>query len=242
MSLSVIVPTYSEADTIAHFLAHLQRALGPVLGSEILVVDGGSPDGTVAEVESVGIRCLTSELGRAKQMNRGAATASGDFLLFLHCDTALPASLAAWWREVSEVQPQWGFFGLQLDSHRWPYRVIEAGINWRSARTQVATGDQALFVRSDVWRSVGGYQDIPLMEDVALCKRLRKSAEPMIWCDPVRTSSRRWQENGLVRTVLLMWWLRLAYWWGVKPEVLKRYYKTRVRAAARERRARRHHL
>ena len=191
--------------------------------AELLVVDGGSTDNTVAAARPHCDEVLHSEPGRALQMNTGAQAASGDYLFFLHADTSPGVAVARLLVYLS-AQPVWGFCPVQLSGDKPAFRVIEWFINGRSRLTRIATGDQMLFVRRELFLALGGYDAIPLMEDVALCKRLRHIAEPLVLAEPVHTSSRRWEQRGVARTVLQMWALRFAYFAGVSPGRLWRYY------------------
>ena len=165
-------------------------------------------------------RVLSASRGRAAQMNAGAAAARGQTLLFLHADGSLPDPFTL--SDLSSAD--WGFFKLRLGGRPWIYRVIENAINLRTSLTRVAGGDQGLFFSRSFFNSIGGFPSIPLMEDVAISKRARKLSQPMIVEQRIVSSSRRWQQNGVIKTVLLMWGLRLAYWIGVKPERLHRIY------------------
>lgn len=218
--LSVIVPVLNEAAEIEVALA----ALVPLreAGVEVIVVDGGSRDDSVAVAAPWCDHCLSAPRGRARQMNRGAEVATGHWLLFLHIDTRLPADWHEWLTQLTT--PGWGFFPVQLSGRAWPLRLIERAMGWRSRLTRVATGDQALYVERSLYAAAGGFPDIPLMEDVAICKQLRQLGAPHIWHSPVRVSSRRWERDGIWRTTGLMWGLRLAYWLGVSPQRLHRWY------------------
>ena len=226
VEVSVIVPTLNEADSIAGTLAPLQawrrRARG---ASEILVVDGGSDDGTPRLAGRWADRVLVGARGRAAQMNRGARAAEGRWLLFLHADTALSASAVDALARLPDGA-QWGFFAVRLSGDHPLLRVVEFGMNWRSWLSGIATGDQALYVRRSAFQRVGGFADIELMEDIALCAALkRRCGRPHRIADPVVTSSRRWERFGIVRTVLLMWRLRLAWALGADPSRLARRYR-----------------
>ncbi len=223
--LSVIVPVLNEARRIGRARAGLQGLRAS--GHEVIVVDGGSDDATVERVEPHADRVLHAAPGRARQMNAGAAAATGEVLLFLHVDTALPAGGAAAIREAVEDRAAlWGRFDVRLSGAHPLLRVVERAMNVRSRLTGIATGDQALFVRREVFAASGGFPEIALMEDVALSRRLKQLAPPACLRQQVVTSSRRWDRNGLLRTVWLMWRLRLAYAFGADPgRLAQRYYR-----------------
>jgi rSAM/selenodomain-associated transferase 2 len=221
MTIAVVIPTLNEEQALPRTLSH---TIG--LGfDEIIVVDGGSGDRTQAIVRSLAGTLLTSPPGRARQMNRGAAEANSDVLLFLHADTLLPreakdAILAA----LRDPACVGGRFDVRFDCDSHLGRVIGAMMNLRSRLTGIATGDQAIFVRKTVFERAGGYADIPLMEDIEFTKRLRRLGRVAALSATVVTSYRRWNLCGPVRTILLMWTLRLLYWLGVNPNRLSRWY------------------
>ncbi len=222
MKISIIIPVLNEADNIVALLSSLEPLR--TAGHEVVVVDAGSIDETRERAAPLCDQVITSHKGRALQMNTGAQQATGEMLWFLHADSILPAA-------TLEAAPhlfkkhRWGRFDIRLSGKRWTYRVIERMMNLRSRITGIATGDQAIFVERNLFWSVGGYPEIPLMEDIALCKKLGKKTLPAIITHRVQTSSRRWEQNGLLPTVLLMWWLRLQYFLGRDPEFLvKKYY------------------
>ncbi|MBN7797959.1 TIGR04283 family arsenosugar biosynthesis glycosyltransferase [Parahaliea mediterranea] len=219
-SYSFVIPVLNEARGLRALLPRL-RAQFPA--AELLLVDGGSDDGSVAVAMPRCDRLLLSPPGRAKQMNLGARAARGDYLLFLHADTVPlfdEALLATW----LAARPQWGFCRVRLSGRAPALRLIEGAMNLRSRLTRVATGDQLLMVRRDAFLARGAFAEIPLMEDVEVCKRLRVDSAPRPFAGTVLTSSRRWEEGGVVSTVLRMWGLRLAYVCGVSPQRLWRYY------------------
>jgi rSAM/selenodomain-associated transferase 2 len=218
--LSIIVPVLDEAAAIVACLKQLQpwREV-----AEIIVVDGGSSDETVQLASALCDKVVVTGAGRARQMNAGAAQAAADYLLFLHCDTQLPASPRSFVDRLAAA-PSWGYFGVRLSGGDFRFRIIEWSMNRRSAITRVATGDQAIFLARPLWLELGGYAEIPLMEDVELCKRLRQLAVPVVVHPGVVTSSRRWEHYGVWMTVFKMWSLRLAYWLGVSPQRLARSY------------------
>jgi rSAM/selenodomain-associated transferase 2 len=218
-SLSFVLPVLNEGDRVAALLDRLREQYP---GAELVVVDGGSADETVASAMSRCDQLLLSAPARAGQMNLGGRVAAGDYLLFLHADTRPSISSAALLARL-QSRPDWGFSRVQL-SGGWMLRMVAWCMNQRSRLTRVATGDQMLFVSRELFARSGGFADIPLMEDVEYCKRLRRESVPCILEAPVLTSSRRWDEHGLIRTVLTMWGLRLAYLLGVSPARLHRRY------------------
>jgi rSAM/selenodomain-associated transferase 2 len=220
--LSIVIPTLNEADGIVEALT----ALTPLRaqGHEVIVVDAGD-DGTAELARSRADRVLRGPRGRAAQMNRGATVARGDVLVFLHADTRLPASAERLIADGLAVTGRaWGRFDVRLSGGQPLLRIVEASMNWRSRLTGIATGDQAIFVTRDRFRDVGGYPEMALMEDVALSKALKRLGPPVCLRARVTTSSRRWERDGVVRTVLLMWSLRLRYFLGADPSDLARRY------------------
>ncbi|HZS11967.1 MAG TPA: TIGR04283 family arsenosugar biosynthesis glycosyltransferase [Nitrospirales bacterium] len=222
-SISVIIPTLNEAQRLPAML-EWTAAIG---FSDILVVDGGSDDGTLDAAAAVpSVRCLLAPRGRARQMNAGAAAAAGDVLLFLHADTRLPMraqhAIEDAFREPTVNR---GFFAVRFEPPTVVGSVIAFMMNGRSFMTRIATGDQALFVRRSAFERVGGFPDIPLMEDVELSRRLKRwDGTCAVISDPVITSYRRWQQQGAIRTIVLMWTLRMLYWLGMSPQRLVRWY------------------
>ncbi|MFT0773566.1 TIGR04283 family arsenosugar biosynthesis glycosyltransferase [Psychrobacter aquimaris] len=234
MKISIIIPILNEADNLPKLMAHIVR-LDPA-PQQVILVDGGSVDGSVAIADSVlksteiaqlaiDWHIIESTVGRAQQMNAGAMLATGDVLLFLHADTELPADTIDNVQQAI-VQYDWGRFDVRLDSHEPLLKIVGLMINQRSRSMGIATGDQAIFIRKSLFEQIGGYPDQPLMEDIELCKRLKKISRPACLKSKVITSARRWQQHGTWRTIFLMWHLRFDYWRGVSPDVLKqRYYK-----------------
>lgn len=218
--LSIVVPVLNEADCLEQNLARLFAQPFVVANCEVIVCDGGSEDGSLQIAGRYPCRVEHSAAGRALQMNRGASVARARQLLFLHADTELPSNLG---KEL-QADAHWGFFRLRLNHDAAVYRIIESAINLRSRITSVAGGDQSLYFSRDLFRQLGAYPEIPLMEDIAICKAARRLARPRIIESAVRSSSRRWQNNGVVKTILLMWTLRLAYWFGISPARLHRIY------------------
>lgn len=219
-ALSFVIPVLDEAATVGRLLEDLARDFP---GAERIVVDGGSGDDTVPRAMALADTMLLGERGRAAQMNLGARVARGHYLLFLHADTR-PQFREEQLLEALAEQPEWGFCRVGLDSRRRALRLVARAMNRRARLTAVATGDQLLVVRRESFEALGGFAAIPLMEDVELCKRLRRRGPPAAFDLPVLTSARRWEQRGVMRTVLHMWSLRLAYWMGVSPRRLWRHY------------------
>lgn len=222
MRLTIVVPVLNEAAGIAAALA----ALAPLraAGHEVIVVDGGSGDATAALAAPLADRVLAAPAGRARQMNAGAAAARGEALLFLHADTFLPPDAAALVAGALRDRA-WGRFDVRIEGGAGFLRVIAWGMNLRSRLTGIATGDQALFVRHAAFR---GFPEIALMEDIAFSKAMKRVSPPACLRARVRTSGRRWERHGVLRTVFLMWRLRLAYFLGASPELLARRYPSQA--------------
>ena len=220
MRLSIIVPTLNEAEQI---LATLAAAAAP--GVEVIVADGGSADATVDLARAAGAHVISANRGRARQMNAGAAAASGEVLLFLHADTRLPPGFdAAVATALADPAVVGGRFDVRLEPSTLWLDMVAALINRRSRWSRIGTGDQALFVRRAVFEAMGGFPDLPLMEDLAFSIALKRRGGIACLRQTVATSSRRWRKDGPLRTVLLMWWLRFLFWCGVPAERLKRRY------------------
>ncbi len=225
-SLSVILPVLNEAEGIRAVLRPLQSLRA--LGHEVILVDGGSTDGSPELATGLVDLVLRTSPGRAAQMRAGAERARGDWFWFLHGDTRVsPAGVAALLRVLEDPATCWGRFDVRLSGRAWPLRVIERLINLRSRVSGIATGDQALFLRRDLYEQVGGWPSLPLMEDVALSRTLKAVARPRCLRETVVTSSRRWERHGILATVLLMWRLRLAFALGADPARLARRYGER---------------
>ncbi len=219
--LTIVLPVLDEAAIIVGAL----RALAPVRarGAEVIVVDGGSSDATRRLAQPLADRVIAAPRGRGAPMNAGAALGSGDALLFLHADTALPDNADRLIAEALTLR-QWGRFDLRIAGRHPLLAVVARMINWRSRLTGIATGDQAIFVRRAAFLAVGGFPDLALMEDIAISHRLKALCRPFCIATPVITSGRRWEHHGVLRTILLMWRLRLAYYFGVKPDRLASRY------------------
>jgi rSAM/selenodomain-associated transferase 2 len=221
MRISVILPALNEEMTIGASL----QALLELAPDEIIVVDGGSTDRTQQICTRLPVKVIPSNRGRARQMNLGASQASGDVLLFLHADTKLPASaLSDITAALRDPNCPGGRFDVEIDGSHWMLKLVAVLINQRSRLTRVATGDQAIFVRRSVFQSIGGFQDVPLMEDIAFCRALKHIGPIACLRSRVITSGRRWESDGVWRTIFTMWMLKLCYWAGVSPQRLKKYY------------------
>jgi len=221
--LSIVIPTLNERETIGAALAALQPLRER--GCEVIVVDGGSADGTADLARPLADAVLSSQPGRARQQNAGAAAASGETLLFLHADTRLPEGAEVLVEDgLRRAGRGWGRFDVRLSGRHPMLRVIGWMMNLRSRLTGIATGDQAIFVRRERFREIGGFPGIPLMEDVALSKMLKRRGPPLCLREAAVTSSRRWEQRGVWRTMVLMWRLRLAYWLGADPTLLADRY------------------
>jgi len=221
------MPVLNEAAGLPGVL----QALTPLRarGHEVIVVDGGSHDGSAALAEAEGVTVLAGPRGRAQQMNAGAAVARHEVLLFLHADTQLPAqadaAIATALDEDDGAGADWGRFDVTIEGHsRW-LPMVAWFMNRRSRLSGIATGDQALFVRRALFQRLGGFPEQPLMEDVELSRRLRALSRPACLRQRVRTSGRRWDERGAWRTIVLMWRLRWLYWRGTPAEQLARAYR-----------------
>ena len=221
--LSIVMPVLDEAAGVGDTLARLAPLRDR--GVEVIVVDGGSRDDTVALARAGADAVVEAPRGRARQMNAGAAVARGDVLLFLHADTWLPADADRIVLGAVAAYARWGRFDVRITGRHPMLRVVAAAMNLRSRLTGIATGDQAIFVRRAVFEAVGGFPDQPLMEDVELSARLRCRWRPACLRARVHTSGRRWETRGVWRTILLMWRLRWRYWRGEPARSLAGDYR-----------------
>lgn len=221
MSLRIVIPVLNEGEGLAARLHALQPLRAR--GAELVVVDGGSTDSTWAIARALADRVLLAPRGRAAQMHAGAQGAQSAALLFLHADTQLPSDADSLMAKAL-LKAHWGRFDVRIDSPHWPLRLVAGMMNLRSRLTGIATGDQAMFVRRETFEAVGGFAAIPLMEDIALSKSLLHVGPPACLRERVTTSARRWQKHGVWRTMLLMWRLRAAYFFGVAPDLLAERY------------------
>ena len=221
--ISIVLPILNEEARVAACL----RALQPLRDRdcELIAVDGGSRDRSVALAESLVDRVVVGPKGRAAQMNAGVRQANGDIFWFLHADSQPPPDAARLIR-VALAKPErcWGRFDVRLSGQQPSLRVVEWLMNTRSRLTGIATGDQGIFVRRRLFEQIGGYPPIALMEDIALSRLLKQRDRPVCLRQHLLVSSRRWERDGISRTILLMWWLRLAYFLGADPDRLARIY------------------
>ena len=237
-TLSIIVPVLNESSVISQTLAQLQPMRER--GAQVIVVDGGSHDSTVMQSERLADVVCTSEPGRACQMNVGACLATGDVLLFLHADTLIPSEAdrivlhalsnhkkagPGQSDRVASGQAKWGRFNVQISGDHPMLVVIALFMNWRSRLTGIATGDQGIFVDRELFKTIGGFPEQPLMEDIAMCILLKKNGRPACLRERVITSGRRWETRGVWRTIGLMWRLRWCYWRGESASTLAQKYR-----------------
>ena len=221
--LSIIIPVVNEAGHLADRLQALQ-ALRDLC--QLLLVDGESNDDSAKIAKPLVDQVLFSPRGRARQMNLGASQTHAEILLFLHADTHLPKDAINQIIEAAAQGYHWGRFDVNFDSPQAIFKLIAFMMNWRSRLTGIATGDQALFMTRQAFNAVNGFPDIALMEDITICSSLKKLGKPCCLRSKVVTSARRWQEQGIIKTILLMWWLRLRYFLGANPsDLLLHYYR-----------------
>jgi len=220
--ISIIIPVLNEVGILPATIANI--CLNPNV--EVIVVDGGSQDGTVELAESLGVKVLSAGGGRAGQMNAGAMKATGDILLFLHADTHLPPRFDALVRQALK-QPFTvaGAFELQIDASLLGLRLVERGVNWRSRWFQMPYGDQALFLKTELFHDLGGFLDLPIMEDFELVCRLRRRGRIVTIPVPVLTSGRRWQKLGVLKTTIINQVVIVAYFLGVPTEQIAYWYR-----------------
>jgi rSAM/selenodomain-associated transferase 2 len=223
MSLSIIIPALNEAEGIAAALQALQPLRAQ--GVEVVVVDGGSRDDTATLARPLADAVLAAPRGRARQMNAGAAAARGDILLFLHADCLLPAAADGLLIDgLLRARRSWGRFDVRIASRHPMLRIVALLMNARSRLTGIATGDQGIFATRTLFEAVGGFPEIALMEDIEISRRLKKYGPPLCLRHRIAVSPRRWEKHGILRTILLMWRLRLAYWLGADPDKLAMRY------------------
>ncbi|BAY12062.1 TIGR04283 family arsenosugar biosynthesis glycosyltransferase [Calothrix sp. NIES-2098] len=221
-TISIIIPAINEAANIKDAIATTQNSTN----TEVIVVDGGSQDDTVAIAQSLGIKVITASPGRAVQMNAGAVAASGEILLFLHADTRLPAGFDAMIRTALQ-QPKTvaGAFNLRIDTPTRCIRLVEWGVKMRSHFLQMPYGDQAIFITKELFQQIGGFPELPIMEDFELIRRLKPVGRIAIISEPVVTSARRWLRKGIMQTTLINQIVIIAYLLGVSPQRIRSWYR-----------------
>ncbi|MGB3613857.1 MAG: TIGR04283 family arsenosugar biosynthesis glycosyltransferase [Elainellaceae cyanobacterium] len=229
-TISIVMPVLNEAARIQGALGILQRQLEHAAGVEVIVVDGGSSDRTVELAQASGVTVISAELGRARQMNAGAAIAQGNILLFLHGDTQLPDRFVTLIRQTlldmqGESSPIAGAFSLKICGEQPGLRIVEWGVQWRSQRWTLPYGDQALFVRANCFRAIGGFPDLPIMEDFEFVRQLKRTGSLVVLPDAVVTSKRRWKTVGIWQTTLINQLIVAGYLLGLSPEMLYRWYR-----------------
>lgn len=224
--ISIIIPVLNESLFFTKQQLYLRALLD--LGHEVIVVDGGSKDDSLVAAENLGCKCIHTKASRGFQLHAGADESSHNVLVFLHADTILPlASLKTILASLNHPTAHWGRFNVEFSNKRFIFKVIAWCMNKRSCITGIATGDQALFVKRNTYFNSGGFSDIPIMEDIDLTKRLKKYSQPICLNQTVTTSSRKWEQQGITKTILLMWRLRLLYYFGVPADrLVKSYYSS----------------
>jgi len=221
--VSVIIPFINENNC----LPLLIKQLTPVVqcGHEIILVDGGSSEAFKLNHDVEGIALCSSSKGRAKQMNYGVSIARGDVFWFLHADTKLLGKVQEYVALIENMNSCWGRFNVKLSGNNITFNLIALLINIRSSLSNIATGDQGIFISRKLFDAVNGYDDIQIMEDISICKKLKKLSSPMNFKLELMTSSRRWQEKGILKTILTMWLMRFLFFIGVKPSTLIKIYE-----------------
>ncbi|MCU7883096.1 MAG: TIGR04283 family arsenosugar biosynthesis glycosyltransferase [Candidatus Thiodiazotropha sp. (ex Lucinoma annulata)] len=220
--LSIIIPCLNEGELLKQCLLELQPLRSE--GHELILVDGGSDKPSISQLDAYLDHFVKTTPGRAHQMNQGAAKATGDILWFLHADSQIGTGLEKNIIHAASKGPVWGRFDVRLSGAHPMLRIVEWMMNRRSCLSGLATGDQAIFIHRDFFSKVGGFPLQPLMEDIEISRRLKRIATPICLQEKIVTSSRRWESKGIVRTILLMWMLRLGYWLGVSPDSLAKHY------------------
>ncbi|MCF2146362.1 TIGR04283 family arsenosugar biosynthesis glycosyltransferase [Desmonostoc muscorum LEGE 12446] len=220
--ISIIIPAINEAGNIKEAITTTQISTN----IEVIVVDGGSSDDTAAIAQSLGVKVISSSPGRAVQMNTGAVAASGEILLFLHADTRLPAGFDEMiCTALQQSRTVAGAFNLRIDASLLSLRWVELGVKWRSHFCQMPYGDQAIFLTKPVFQQIGGFPELPIMEDFELIRRLKAKGRITIISTPVVTSARRWLQKGVFKTTLLNQIVIIAYFLGVSPEQIRHWYR-----------------
>jgi rSAM/selenodomain-associated transferase 2 len=222
-TVSIIVPVYNEAESIEGFLSALRDSC--TRRAEIIVVNGGSTDATASLARPLCDCLVESGKKRAAQMNVGARRANATILWFLHADSRLPERADELiYDALAHSSHRWGRFDVRLSGTHLLLRAVERLMNLRSRLTGICTGDQGLFVSRDLFDAIGGFPEIALMEDIAMSRKLKTAGRPVCLSQRLVTSSRRWEKYGILRTIVLMWKLRLLFFAGVDPDRLEQMY------------------
>ena len=222
MSITIIIPTYNEEEKLPHLLGQLKEQSAQDM--DVFIVDGGSTDQTISIAVQYGINVIESGKGRARQMNAAARLAQTEYLWFMHADTRLLSPVHAYLDEIKSSNSIWGRFEVKFDDDRVIFRMIAFMMNKRSALTSIATGDQAIFIKKNYYEESGGFEEIPLMEDIDISKKLKKTSSLYASELKLQTSARRWKVNGVLRTIILMWIIRFYYFLGVPAAKLAVMY------------------
>ncbi|MCI0453944.1 MAG: TIGR04283 family arsenosugar biosynthesis glycosyltransferase [Candidatus Dadabacteria bacterium] len=222
--ISIVIPTYNESGTIKTTLDKLYEIVSP--DDEVIVVDGFSEDNTKEIVSSFpNVKLHISKRGRAKQMNLGAEMAKNEYILFLHADTLISANcLTLMKSQIISNGIRWGWFPIKLNSPKFIFRILETGSNIRTRFTGSPLGDQGIFIRIDLFNKVGGYPEIPIMEDIEFITKIKAISKGVEIKSPVKTSVRRFEKSGIIKTFVTMWVLRILYYLGTSPKTLASYY------------------
>ncbi|HEC29068.1 MAG TPA: glycosyltransferase [Gammaproteobacteria bacterium] len=224
MKISIIIPVYNEMSTLPKLLGKLSGMLA--LGHELIIVDGGSSDSTIQEISFAEVKVIKTGKGRAVQMNAGAAISSGDILWFLHADSDFVLPVEEYIVLLQGLNDQaWGRFNIRLSGEKIVFRLIECLMNIRSCSSGISTGDQGIFISRQLFDRVNGFSDILIMEDINICMKLKKLKKPDCLKATLITSSRRWEQQGIIATIILMWRMRVLYFMGVSPEKLAKLYE-----------------
>ena len=222
--LSIIIPVLNESLFFTKQQLYLKALLNQ--GHEIIVVDGGSTDDSKLVAEKLGCTCINTKASRGYQLHAGANASTHDLLVFLHADTLLPLTATETIKtSLNSVTSYWGRFNVTFTNKKRIFKIIAWFMNRRSCLTGIVTGDHTLFIKRNTYFASGGFADIPIMEDIEFCKRLKKYSQPICLSETVTTSSRKWEQQGIINTILLMWRLRVLYFFGIPAEQLaKQYY------------------
>lgn len=221
--VSVIIPFINENNHLSDLIKQLTSVVA--YGHEIILVDGGSSDGFKLSNAAEGVTLCSSSKGRSKQMNYGAGIARGDVFWFLHADTILQFNVMHYVALIENMNSCWGRFNVSLSGSNSAFKLIAAMMNIRSSLTGISTGDQGIFIGRKLFDVVKGYDEIEIMEDIGICKKLKKLSSPMSLQLKLTTSSRRWQEKGILKTILTMWLMRVLFFIGIKPSTLIKIYE-----------------